>query len=101
MAADERLIPGETENLSSTYHQKGDARDLDGKLGNDVDQADGGVEPAPQRGQRAGFDPKSGAVSGSGANAGGGGVPGEDHDGDAQSTERLGRTPASSREEGA
>ena len=35
-----------------------------------------------ERGRRAGFDPKSGEVSGSGSGAGGGGNPGEDYDGD-------------------
>ena len=35
-----------------------------------------------ERGQPAGFDPKSGEVHGSGSGAGGGGTPGEDYDGD-------------------
>ena len=60
----EELIPGKTENLSSTLHQQGDAA-----LGK-------------ERGQPAGFDPKTGAVHGSGSNAGAGGAPGEDYDQD-------------------
>lgn len=36
------------------------------------------------RGEPAVFDPKSGEVRGSGANAGGGGNPGEDYDSDPQ-----------------
>lgn len=35
-----------------------------------------------ERGKRASFDPKSGAVRGSGSGAGGGGNPAEDYDGD-------------------
>jgi hypothetical protein len=35
-----------------------------------------------ERGERAGFDPASGEVHGSGSSAGGGGNPGEDHDAD-------------------
>ena len=35
-----------------------------------------------ERGERAGFDRRSGAVHGSGAGAGGGGTPGEDYDAD-------------------
>ena len=73
-APQEELIPGKTENLSSATHQPGDAHTLN-------DQLDKGVEQ-DQRGERAGFDPKSGSVFGSGANAGGGGTPGEDYDTD-------------------
>lgn len=69
---DEELIPGKTENLSSALHQQGDAARPHDELDRDADQ----------RGARAGFDPHSGAVHGSGANAGGGGAPGEDYDQD-------------------
>lgn len=68
----EELIPGKTENLSSTLHQQGDAALPHGQGDRDVDQ----------RGTRAGFDPKTGEVSGSGSNAGAGGAPGEDYDQD-------------------
>lgn len=71
MAEEERLIPGETQNLSSSNHQSGDAA-LKGNVGPD----DG------ERGKRASFDPQTGAVHGSGANAGGGGASGEDYDTD-------------------
>lgn len=71
-----RLVPGETENLSSSNHQKGDAALPEAKVGGETDLTDG------TRGERASFDPKTGAVHGSGANAGGGGRPGEDHDQD-------------------
>jgi hypothetical protein len=71
-APQERLIPGKTENLSSSLHQPGDARNLNDQLDKDGEQ----------RGQRAGFDPESGSVIGSGSNAGGGGTPGEDYDQD-------------------
>lgn len=64
----EELIPGKTENLSSTLHKQANSGD--------------GLGEADQRGQRAGFDPRTGEVSGSGANAGGGGAPGEDYDQD-------------------
>ncbi len=64
-----QLVPGETENLSSSYHQQGDASLKPGA--GDI-----------QRGAEAGFDPKTGAVHGSGANAGAGGTPGEDYDTD-------------------
>ena len=63
----EELIPGKTQNLSSTLHQQGDAAMPDSRV---------------DRGAPAGFDPKTGAVSGSGSNAGGGGAPGEDYDQD-------------------
>lgn len=71
-APQEQLIPGKTENLSSSLHQSGDAVNLNAQL-------DRGGE---QRGQRAGFDPRTGEVGGSGSNAGAGGTPGEDHDQD-------------------
>jgi hypothetical protein len=66
-----RLVPGETENLSSSHHEQGDAARPHDKLDQET-----------ERGQRAGFDPDTGAVSGSGANAGGGGAGGEDYDQD-------------------
>jgi hypothetical protein len=68
----EELIPGKTQNLSSTLHQQGDAAMPSA-------HGDAGVD---QRGARAGFDPKTGEVSGSGSNAGAGGAPGEDYDQD-------------------
>ena len=40
------------------------------------------AESENQRGERAGFDPDTGSVFGSGANAGAGGTPGEDYDSD-------------------
>lgn len=73
-APQEELIPGKTQNLSSATHQPGDARDLN-------DQLDKGAEET-QRGERAGFDPETGSVFGSGSNAGAGGTPGEDYDSD-------------------
>lgn len=66
----EELIPGKTENLSSAYHQQGDAALPHDKVDGD------------QRGERGGFDRKTGEVHGSGSNAGGGGAPGEDYDQD-------------------
>lgn len=72
MAQEEELVPGKTENLSSTLH----------KLGNQA-RLHGTPDPETgQRGQPAGFDPETGAVEGSGSNAGGGGTPGEDYDQD-------------------
>ena len=71
-APQEELIPGKTQNLSSATHQPGDAHDLNDRL----DKSD------DQRGERAGFDPNSGSVFGSGSNAGAGGTPGEDYDSD-------------------
>ena len=68
----EELIPGKTENLSSSLHQLGDAAMPNGKM-----DKEGG-----QRGREAQFDPKTGEVHGSGANAGGGGTAGEDYDQD-------------------
>ncbi len=68
----EELVPGKTENLSSTLHQQGDAA-------NPGAQMDEGVD---QRGARAGFDRRTGEVHGSGSNAGGGGAAGEDYDQD-------------------
>jgi hypothetical protein len=45
---------------------------------------DQGHEPAPsERGKRASFDRRTGAVHGSGSNAGGKGNPDEDYDQDA------------------
>lgn len=68
----EELVPGKTENLSSTYHKQGDAAlphdRVDGETG--------------QRGERGGFDRRTGEVHGSGSNAGGGGTIGEDYDQD-------------------
>lgn len=40
------------------------------------------AETDQERGKPAGFDPKSGEVSGSGSGAGGGGNPNEDYDQD-------------------
>jgi hypothetical protein len=68
----EELIPGKTENLSSTLHQQGDAAFPSAGIGQEQDE----------RGQRAGFDRQSGEVHGSGSNAGGGGTGGEDYDQD-------------------
>jgi hypothetical protein len=68
----EELEPGKTENLSSSLHSPGDAA-----LPRDTLDRDG-----DERGRRASFDQKTGAVSGSGADAGGGGTPGEDYDQD-------------------
>lgn len=64
----EELVPGRTENLSSTLHRQSNSVDGHGQ--------------SDQRGQRANFDPQTGEVSGSGANAGAGGAPGEDYDQD-------------------
>ena len=72
-AAQEELIPGKTQNLSSAMHHADNEKGV-------ADQLDKGE--ADQRGERAGFDPKSGSVFGSGSNAGGGGTPGEDYDSD-------------------
>ncbi|HEY0117102.1 MAG TPA: hypothetical protein VGB54_15425 [Allosphingosinicella sp.] len=68
----EELVPGKTENLSSSFHAQGDAAMPHDK----IDQE------RSQRGTRGGFDPKTGEVHGSGSNAGGGGAPGEDYDQD-------------------
>ncbi len=68
----EELVPGKTENLSSTLHQQGDAAFPNAQMDEAVDQ----------RGARAGFDPRTGEVHGSGSNAGGGGTAGEDYDQD-------------------
>jgi len=68
----EELIPGKTQNLSSSFHQKGDAALPSAQIDEGVDQ----------RGDRAGFDPHTGEVHGSGSNAGGGGAAGEDYDQD-------------------
>jgi len=68
----EELVPGRTENLSSSLHSQGDAA----RPGGQMDKA------TDRRGARGGFDRKTGEVHGSGANAGGGGAPGEDYDQD-------------------
>jgi hypothetical protein len=72
----EELIPGKTENLSSSYHSQGDAAlphdQMDHKMDRETDQ----------RGERGGFDRQTGEVHGSGSNAGGGGTAGEDYDQD-------------------
>ena len=68
----EELVPGKTENLSSSLHQAGDAVHPDARVGEEPDQ----------RGDRAGFDRRTGEVHGSGSNAGGGGAAGEDYDQD-------------------
>jgi len=68
----EELVPGVTENLSSSLHQKGDAAFPEGQMDKGADQ----------RGARGGFDPQTGEVFGSGSNAGGGGTGGEDYDQD-------------------
>ncbi len=68
----EELVPGKTENLSSTLHQQGDAALPGARIGEEKDQ----------RGDRAGFDRRTGEVHGSGSNAGGGGAAGEDYDQD-------------------
>ena len=68
----EKLVPGKTENLSSSLHALGDAALPNGEM-----DKEGG-----QRGREGGYDPKTGEVFGSGSNAGGGGVAGEDYDQD-------------------
>lgn len=68
----EELVPGKTENLSSTLHQQGDAA---------LPNAGAGREP-DERGDRARFDARTGEVHGSGSNTGGGGTAGEDYDQD-------------------
>jgi len=68
----EELVPGKTENLSSSLHQQGDAAHPGAQMDKGVDQ----------RGARGSFDRQTGEVHGSGANAGGGGAPGEDYDQD-------------------
>ena len=69
----EELVPGKTENLSSSLHSEGDAARPEGFIGKDEDD---------QRGEPARFDRRTGEVSGSGSNAGAGGTPGEDYDQD-------------------
>lgn len=66
----EDLVPGVTENLSSSLHAAGDAARPEGA--GDQDQA----------GRPATFDRDTGEVTGSGSNAGGGGTAGEDLDSD-------------------
>lgn len=68
----EELVPGKTENLSSTLHGDGDAAKPDAFIGKE--ERDRGEPPQ--------FDRRTGEVSGSGANAGGGGSPSEDYDQD-------------------
>jgi hypothetical protein len=68
----EELVPGKTENLSSSLHALGDAALPNGQMDKE----------AGQRGREGGFDPKTGEVFGSGSNAGGGGTAGEDYDQD-------------------
>lgn len=68
----EELVPGKTENLSSSLHQQGDAARPEAHAGDEPDE----------RGKRAGFDRRTGEVHGSGSNAGGGGTAGEDYDQD-------------------
>jgi hypothetical protein len=68
----EELVPGVTENLSSSLHAQGDAAAPSAQIDHGVDQ----------RGARASFDRRTGEVHGSGANTGGGGAPGEDYDQD-------------------
>lgn len=72
-APQEELIPGKTQNLSSAMHHADNEKGIDDRLDKDAEN---------QRGERAGFDPKTGSVFGSGSNAGGGGTPGEDYDSD-------------------
>jgi hypothetical protein len=68
----EELIPGKTENLSSSLHQRGDAALPNARIDEDGNE----------RGTRSGFDRRTGEVHGSGSNAGGGGTAGEDYDQD-------------------
>lgn len=68
----EELVPGKTENLSSTLHQQGDAAQPHARVGEEQDH----------RGERAGFDRRTGEVHGSGSNTGGAGAAGEDYDQD-------------------
>ena len=75
----EELVPGKTENLSSSLHPTGDAARPEKFIGKDADG---------NRGQPARFDRRTGEVSGSGANAGGGGVGDEDYDQDTAAGER-------------
>jgi hypothetical protein len=70
----EELVPGKTENLSSSFHSQGDAA-LPGAFIGKKDEED-------QRGEPARFDRRTGELSGSGSNAGAGGTPGEDYDQD-------------------
>jgi hypothetical protein len=68
----EELVPGKTENLSSSLHQQGDAAFPDARIGQGQDE----------RGKRAHVDRSTGEVHGSGSNAGGAGTAGEDYDQD-------------------
>lgn len=71
----EELVPGVTENLSSSLHSQGDAAMPHDKVDRETMQGD-------ERGRRGSFDPRTGEVHGSGSNAGAGGTPGEDYDQD-------------------
>lgn len=82
----EELVPGKTENLSSSLHQEGDAAKPNAFIGKEDEES--------QRGERPQFDRRSGEVTGSGSNAGGGGTPGEDYDQDAKQNIRGGGTKA-------
>lgn len=73
-APQEDLIPGKTQNLSSAMHHADKDKGIDDRLDKGADD--------DQRGERSGFDPKTGSVFGSGSNAGAGGTPGEDYDSD-------------------
>jgi hypothetical protein len=70
------------ENLSTRHQREGDARRPNDTL--DKGQQHG-------RGERAGFDPQSGAAHGSGSGAGAGGNPDEDYTTDSSS--RAGAEP--------
>ena len=74
MDAGEPKIGGETENLSTRHQKQGDAARPHDTLDKD-DQ---------ERGQPARFDRQTGEVSGSGSNAGGAALSGEDYDQDPQ-----------------
>ena len=69
----EELIPGKTENLSSSLHQRGDAALPDAQMDEDADE----------RGEPARFNRRTGEVHGSGSDVGGGGTSGENYDQDA------------------
>ena len=81
----EELEPAKTENLSSVLHQRGDAALPDARIGEEVSQ----------RGRQGSFDRHSGAVLGSGSDAGGGGTPGEDYDQDSEAGSTKPPAPAS------
>jgi len=80
----EELVPGKTENLSSSLHSEGDAARPSSFIGKQNDDQGGDEQrDGDQRGEPARFDRRTGEVSGSGSNAGAGGTPGEDYDQDA------------------